>query len=223
MTSVDGSNRLRSFPSTRVSPPKMRARVLFHHPPHPRRHLLTNMQGLISADLDRKRVVLRADTRTGDIGRALKEIGLSLANQGDIDTQAIAGALSTGTHATGLSFGCLSSQAVGMRLVQPDGSVFDRRPRSGDFSCANGAAVDGRNAQKAAIPQTPGERINSTRSPRSADGRSKPTEIIRFHIFSWPQPSRCLAGLTRGVPQSGPVSPSTQSSPSRAPEPSGRL
>ena len=79
----------------------------------------------MSADLDRKRVVVRAGTRIGDIGSALKEIGLSLANQGDIDTQAIAGAFSTGTHGTGIALGCLSSQAVGMRLVQSDGSVFD--------------------------------------------------------------------------------------------------
>ena len=56
---------------------------------------------------------MRAGTRIGDIGRALKQIGLSLANQGDIDTQAIAGALSTGTHGTGIGLGCLSSQAVG--------------------------------------------------------------------------------------------------------------
>ena len=86
---------------------------------------LKNMQGLVSADLERKRVVVRAGTRIGDIGRALKEIGLSLANQGDIDTQAIAGALSTGTHGTGIGLGCLSSQAVGMRLVQADGSVLE--------------------------------------------------------------------------------------------------
>src|SRR5258708_15489569 len=86
---------------------------------------LENMQGLVSADLDRKRVVVRAGTRIGDIGRALKEIGLSLANQGDIDTQAIAGALSTGTHGTGIGLGCLSSQAVGMRLVEPGGSVLE--------------------------------------------------------------------------------------------------
>ena len=86
---------------------------------------LKNLQGLVSADLGRKRVVVRAGTRIGDIGRALKEIGLSLANQGDIDTQAIAGALSTGTHGTGITLGCLSTQAVGMRLVQADGSVLD--------------------------------------------------------------------------------------------------
>src|SRR6202451_750843 len=85
---------------------------------------LKNMQGLVSVDLDRKRVVVRAGTRIGDIGRALKQMGLSLANQGDIDTQAIAGALSTGTHGTGIGLGCLSSQAVGMRLVQAAGSIL---------------------------------------------------------------------------------------------------
>ena len=86
---------------------------------------LTNMQGLVSADLDRKRVIVRAGTRIGDIGRALKEVGLSLANQGDIDTQAIAGACRPARMARGLGLGCLSSQAVGMRLIQPDGSDFD--------------------------------------------------------------------------------------------------
>src|ERR1700727_81373 len=86
---------------------------------------LKNMQGLVSADLERKRVVVRSGTRIGDIGSALKQIGLSLANQGDIDTQAIAGALSTGTHGTGIGLGCLSSQAVGMRLVKADGSILE--------------------------------------------------------------------------------------------------
>jgi FAD/FMN-containing dehydrogenase len=85
---------------------------------------LKNLQGIVSVDEKRKRVVVRAGTRIGDIGRALKQIGLSLANQGDIDTQAIAGALSTGTHGTGIGLGCLSSQAVGMRLVQADGAVL---------------------------------------------------------------------------------------------------
>jgi len=86
---------------------------------------LKNMQGVAGADLARKRVTVRAGTKIGDIGRALKALGLSLANQGDIDTQAIAGALSTGTHGTGITLGCLSSQAVGMRLVQADGAILD--------------------------------------------------------------------------------------------------
>jgi FAD/FMN-containing dehydrogenase len=86
---------------------------------------LKAMQGIVSVDRDARRVVVRAGTRIGDIGRALQPLGLSLANQGDIDTQAIAGALSTGTHGTGVRLGCLSSQAVGMRLMQADGSWLD--------------------------------------------------------------------------------------------------
>lgn len=86
---------------------------------------LINHQGVVSVDQARHRVTVKAGTRIGDIGRALKPLGLSLSNQGDIDTQAVAGALSTGTHGTGARLGNLSSQAVGMRLVQPDGSVLE--------------------------------------------------------------------------------------------------
>ena len=86
---------------------------------------LADMQGVIGVDFDRKRVSVRAGTKIGDIGRALKPMGLSLRNQGDIDTQAIAGALSTGTHGTGITLGNLSSQAVAMRLVQADGSLLE--------------------------------------------------------------------------------------------------
>ncbi len=84
---------------------------------------LEAMAGVLEVDAARQLVTVRAGTRIGDIGRALKACGLSLVNQGDIDSQAIAGALSTGTHGTGSTLGNLSSQAVAMRLVQPDGSV----------------------------------------------------------------------------------------------------
>jgi FAD/FMN-containing dehydrogenase len=86
---------------------------------------LSQMQGVIGVDRERKRVTVRAGTRIGDVGRALKPLGLSLRNQGDIDSQAIAGAVSTGTHGTGVALGNMSSQAAGMRLVQADGSALD--------------------------------------------------------------------------------------------------
>lgn len=54
---------------------------------------------------------------------ALWERGLSLANQGDIDKQAIAGALATGTHGTGLTLGSISTQALAFALVAADGSL----------------------------------------------------------------------------------------------------
>ena len=51
--------------------------------------------------------------------------GLSLTNQGDIDRQAMAGALSTGTHGTGVTLGSISTQALAFRLVMPDGSIAE--------------------------------------------------------------------------------------------------
>ena len=86
---------------------------------------LENHTGIVAVDREKKQVTVKAGTRVGDVGRSLKQVGLSLANQGDIDTQALAGALSTGTHGTGATLGNMSSQVVGMRLVQPDGNVVD--------------------------------------------------------------------------------------------------
>ena len=85
---------------------------------------LSAMQGVVSIDSGRKRVAVKAGTTINQLGKVLKENGLSLINQGDIDSQALAGALTTGTHGTGARLGNMASQIVGMRLVQPDGSIL---------------------------------------------------------------------------------------------------
>jgi FAD/FMN-containing dehydrogenase len=85
---------------------------------------LAGMKGVLETDLARRRVTVAAGTRIGEVGQALKGLGLSLTNQGDIDSQAIAGAFATGTHGTGATLSCLASQVVGMRLVQPDGGIL---------------------------------------------------------------------------------------------------
>ena len=86
---------------------------------------LAGLAGVQDVDEDRRRVTVGAGTRIGDVGRSLKALGLSLANQGDIDTQAIAGAFTTGTHGTGATLGCLATQIVGLRLVQANGDILD--------------------------------------------------------------------------------------------------
>ncbi|WP_075290973.1 D-arabinono-1,4-lactone oxidase [Pararhizobium arenae] len=85
---------------------------------------LSGLQGITHIDTTRKRVSVHAGTTINTLGKALKEAGLSLINQGDIDSQALAGALTTGTHGTGIKLGNMASQIVGMRLVQPDGSIL---------------------------------------------------------------------------------------------------
>ena len=54
---------------------------------------------------------------------ALWEHGYSLANQGDVNPQAIAGALATGTHGTGAELGSLSTLVHAFRLLLADGTV----------------------------------------------------------------------------------------------------
>ena len=85
---------------------------------------LSSMQGVVNIDSTRKRVAVKAGTTINQLGKVLKENGLSLINQGDIDSQALAGALTTGTHGTGARLGNMASQIVGMRLVQSDGSIL---------------------------------------------------------------------------------------------------
>lgn len=85
---------------------------------------LSRMQGVTGIDHARRRVSVSAGTTINALGKILKDNGLSLINQGDIDSQALAGALTTGTHGTGASLGNMASQIVGMRLIQPDGTVM---------------------------------------------------------------------------------------------------
>lgn len=84
---------------------------------------LDDFSGIESADLERRRVWVRAGTTLRELGTLLFERGLALESLGDIDEQTVAGAISTGTHGSGLSFGSLSSQVTGLKLVVADGTV----------------------------------------------------------------------------------------------------
>lgn len=85
---------------------------------------LSQMKGVRHIDKEKRRVTAAAGTTINELGRILKENGLSMVNQGDIDSQALAGALTTGTHGTGLTLGNLASSIVGMKLVQPNGDIL---------------------------------------------------------------------------------------------------
>jgi FAD/FMN-containing dehydrogenase len=86
---------------------------------------LDRMQGIESVDRDTLQATIRAGTKIHDLGEPLAAAGMALANQGDVDVQALAGAISTGTHGTGGSLGNLSSQVVGLRIVDSKGCVRD--------------------------------------------------------------------------------------------------
>lgn len=85
---------------------------------------LSELSGVAGVDRDRGRVRLLAGTRLHRIPALLAPYGLAMANLGDIDRQSIAGALSTGTHGTGLGHGGLATQVVGVTLVTADGDLL---------------------------------------------------------------------------------------------------
>ena len=86
---------------------------------------LDRLTGIESVDDAGRRAWIRAGTKIHDLGRPLAERGLALENQGDVDVQAIAGAVSTGTHGTGPTLGSISTQVVGLRIVTADGELLD--------------------------------------------------------------------------------------------------
>ena len=83
---------------------------------------LRNYSGVTDVDRDSRRVRVRAGTSLKTLGAALAEHGLAMENLGDIDVQAVAGALATGTHGTGVEFGSLATQITALRLLLADGS-----------------------------------------------------------------------------------------------------
>lgn len=85
---------------------------------------LAGHSGIVSCDTGRAMATVKAGTSIRDLGPLLHEHGLGLVNQGDIDAQAIAGAVGTGTHGTGATLGCLSAAAAGFKLVTAGGEVL---------------------------------------------------------------------------------------------------
>ena len=85
---------------------------------------LTDLSGLVGVDRDRARVTLLAGTRLHQVPGLLAPFGLAMQNLGDIDRQSISGAISTGTHGTGVRFGGISTQVVGARLVTASGDLL---------------------------------------------------------------------------------------------------
>jgi len=85
---------------------------------------LDRMAGVL--DIDRSAGLVRAQggITLRELSRRLVAEGLALANQGDIDVQTLAGAISTATHGTGARLPNISAQVAELKLVLADGSTL---------------------------------------------------------------------------------------------------
>jgi FAD-linked oxidoreductase len=84
---------------------------------------LSGWTGVIAADSRTGLVTVRSGTTIRQLNIALDTLGLAMENLGDIDSQTIAGAISTGTHGTGGRLGGLATQVAALDLVLADGTV----------------------------------------------------------------------------------------------------
>lgn len=89
---------------------------------------LDNLEGGLAVAADRKSVRAPAGWSLKKLTKALWDEGLSLPNQGDVNPQSLAGAISTGTHGTGIALGSLATIARSFRLVLADGTTTECSP-----------------------------------------------------------------------------------------------
>lgn len=85
----------------------------------------SGLRGIVDVDVEQRLVRALPKTTIGDFGEPLWERGLALANQGDIDTQSIAGAVATATHGSGRHFPSFSATLEGARLVDGTGQLVE--------------------------------------------------------------------------------------------------
>jgi FAD/FMN-containing dehydrogenase len=86
---------------------------------------LDRTAGIASTDIAARAAQIHAGSKIHDLGEPLRRAGLATINQGDIDVQSLAGAISTGTHGTGRTLRNMSSAVRAMRIVLASGEVLE--------------------------------------------------------------------------------------------------
>ncbi|MGM7682464.1 D-arabinono-1,4-lactone oxidase [Cytobacillus sp. Hm23] len=83
------------------------------------------LEGVEQTDRENDIVSVWAGTKLHVLGEALHKLGYAQENLGDINAQSIAGAISTGTHGTGIQFSSLATQVVEMTVVTGKGELLE--------------------------------------------------------------------------------------------------
>jgi FAD/FMN-containing dehydrogenase len=83
------------------------------------------LRGIVCCDRSALTVTALGGTLISDFGSTLWDAGLALANQGDVDSQTIAGSVATGTHGSGIGLVSLSAAISAVRLITAQGEVVE--------------------------------------------------------------------------------------------------
>jgi FAD/FMN-containing dehydrogenase len=86
---------------------------------------LDNLAAPVNIDRELATAQISAGLRIRDIGPLLEKHGLTMSNVGAITPQSIAGAIGTGTHGTGLTYGSIGGEISAIRIVDGRGEIKD--------------------------------------------------------------------------------------------------
>lgn len=85
---------------------------------------LSNLDLPAIGEVREDKVWVNANARLRDLSPALAGQGMAFRNLGDINTQSLAGAVSTATHGTGRSLPCLAAEITTAKLVSAGGDIL---------------------------------------------------------------------------------------------------
>ena len=97
------------------------------------------LRGLIEIDEKEQTATFYAGTYLHEVGPLLEKYGFALTNMGDIQEQSLAGAISTGTHGSGVTLGSFSSMVTKWGFVNGVGDYIEHV--RGDDDLSNALAV----------------------------------------------------------------------------------
>jgi FAD-linked oxidoreductase len=90
---------------------------------------LRKLQGIEAIDQKALAATVLAGTKLRALGDPLWNHGLAMVNLGDTHAQALAGAISTATHGSGIQLGSISTQIAGFTLVTAAGELLECSPQ----------------------------------------------------------------------------------------------
>jgi L-gulonolactone oxidase len=140
--------------------------------------------------VDGSEVTVEAGITLHELGPELAARGLAMENQGDVDPQTVAGAISTATHGTGGRFRNLSAQVAAVRIVTATGEAVDLR--EGDGLLAGRVSLGALGAISAVTLRcVPAFTIHRIDEPRPLDGvLERLDELVdandHFELFVFP-------------------------------------
>lgn len=99
------------------------------------------LRGLIAVDTTNLTATFYAGTYLHEIGPLLADYGLALINMGDIQVQTLAGAISTGTHGTGVTLGSFASMVTNWGFINGLGEYVEHSRGDDELSEALAVSV----------------------------------------------------------------------------------